>query len=73
MAAPDGDVDQEVQMRELAEYAARYQNARLTRDEQGVLEVALHTEAGPLAWSESAHRKLAISSLTLRPTRRTAW
>ena len=46
-------------MSELAEYAPRYQHARLTRDEKGVLEVALHTDGGPLVWSESAHRELA--------------
>jgi enoyl-CoA hydratase/carnithine racemase len=45
-------------MSELAEYAPRYQHARLTRDEKGVLEVALHTGGGPLVWSESAHREL---------------
>jgi enoyl-CoA hydratase/carnithine racemase len=58
MRSVDGYVDQEVQMSELAEYATRYQNARLTRDEKGVLEVALHTEGGPLLWSESVHREL---------------
>lgn len=47
-------------MSELAQYATRYQNARLTRDEKGVLEVALHTEGGPLVWSESAHRELGF-------------
>ena len=45
-------------MKELAQYATRYQNARLTRDEKGVLEVTLHTDGGPLLWSESAHREL---------------
>ncbi len=47
-------------MSELAQYATRYQNARLNGDEKGVLEVALHTEGGPLVWSESAHRELGF-------------
>jgi enoyl-CoA hydratase/carnithine racemase len=45
-------------MRDLADYGSGYQNARLSRDHHGVLEVVLHTEGGPLVWSESAHREL---------------
>ena len=47
-------------MRELEDYATRYQNARLNRDDKGILEVALHTDGGPLVWSESAHRELPL-------------
>ena len=47
-------------MRRLEDYATSYQNARLTRDDKGVLEVALHTDGGPLVWSESAHRELPL-------------
>ena len=60
-------------MSELAQYATRYQNARLTRDEKGVLEVALHTEGGPLVWSESATGNWVFSLLTSELTPRTAW
>src|ERR1700685_1792049 len=45
-------------MRDLADYGSGYQNARLSRDRHGILEVVLHTDGGPLVWSESAHREL---------------
>ena len=47
-------------MRSLGDYAGRYQNAKLTRSGKGVLEVVLHTDDGPLQWSESAHRELPM-------------
>lgn len=43
----------------LDEYRDRYPNVRITR-EDGVLEVRLHTDGGPLAWSAAAHRDLGI-------------
>lgn len=46
------------EMRDLDDYSAHYENASLSRDSQGILEVALHTDGGPLVWSESAHREL---------------
>jgi enoyl-CoA hydratase/carnithine racemase len=45
-------------MRPLAEYAATYECARLSR-EDGVLEVVLHTDGGPLVWGEVPHRELS--------------
>ena len=47
-------------MRALEDYATRHQNARLTRDDKGILEVTLHTDGGPLVWNESAHRELPL-------------
>ena len=47
-------------MRALEDYATSYQNARLTRDDKGILEVTLHTDGGPLVWNESAHRELPL-------------
>jgi enoyl-CoA hydratase/carnithine racemase len=44
-------------MTQLADYANRYVNVALRREE-GVLEMRLHTAGGPLIWSESAHREL---------------
>jgi enoyl-CoA hydratase/carnithine racemase len=42
---------------ELASYAERYSCARLRR-EDGILEVRLHRDGGPLVWSEASHREL---------------
>jgi enoyl-CoA hydratase/carnithine racemase len=47
-------------VRALEDYATSYQNARLTRDDKGILEVTLHTDGGPLVWNESAHRELPL-------------
>lgn len=45
-------------MSRLTDYATRYECARFTRDDHGVLEVALHTDGGPLQWSLAVHREL---------------
>lgn len=42
-----------------AEYANRYENIRLERDESGVLTVTVHTGDGSLIWSSVAHDELA--------------
>lgn len=42
----------------LETYRERYRNIRLSRDDQGVLLVTLHTDGGPLAWSATAHDEL---------------
>jgi len=43
----------------LDDYRDRYPNVSITR-EDGLLEVRLHTDGGPLAWSAAAHRDLGI-------------
>lgn len=43
----------------LKDYQDKYESAVMSRDERGVLEVQLHTNHGPLIWSETAHRELA--------------
>jgi enoyl-CoA hydratase/carnithine racemase len=45
-------------MTKLADYADRYQHVAFDRRD-GVLEVRLHTDGGPMVWSPSAHRELA--------------
>jgi enoyl-CoA hydratase/carnithine racemase len=45
-------------MTQLADYADRYEHIVFDRRD-GVLEVRLHTDGGPMVWSPSAHRELA--------------
>jgi enoyl-CoA hydratase/carnithine racemase len=46
---------------DLDEYAARYPNAKLERDDDGILEVTLHDgQGGPLKWGGSAHADLSL-------------
>jgi enoyl-CoA hydratase/carnithine racemase len=45
-------------MTHLDEYADRYRHVAFDRRD-GVLEVRLHTDGGPMVWSPSAHRELA--------------
>lgn len=60
-------------MRRLEEYAERYENATLHRDDAGVLEVTLHTRGHSLRWSESAHRELPMlfADIAMDPENRT--
>jgi enoyl-CoA hydratase/carnithine racemase len=46
-------------MRESPSYATKYTCAKLRR-EDGVLEVVLHTDGGPLVWAEAPHRELPL-------------
>jgi ribose/xylose/arabinose/galactoside ABC-type transport system permease subunit/enoyl-CoA hydratase/carnithine racemase len=48
---------EETMSRSLDDYKDKYENARFERH-NGVLEITLHTEGGPLAWSDSAHTYL---------------
>lgn len=41
------------------DYRDRYENIRLERSEDGILEVTLHTNGGPLTWTATAHDELA--------------
>lgn len=43
--------------RSFAEYRDRYRHARMTR-EDGILEITLHTDDGPLVWGDSPHTEL---------------
>ena len=45
-------------MTHLDEYANKYRHVAFDRRD-GVLEVRLHTDDGPMVWSPSAHRELA--------------
>jgi enoyl-CoA hydratase/carnithine racemase len=46
---------------ELSEYSERFEHVALSRDTNGVLEVRLHTEGGPLVWGDSAHTELVYA------------
>ena len=41
------------------DYATRYENIRLERDEAGILQVTVHTEGKSLIWTARAHDELA--------------
>lgn len=43
----------------LKDYQERYENIRLERSDDGVLEVTVHTNGGPLVWTSTAHDELA--------------
>jgi enoyl-CoA hydratase/carnithine racemase len=45
----------------LDDYRDRYDNIAISRGDDGVLEVRLHTDGGPLAWSAAAHRDLGLA------------
>jgi enoyl-CoA hydratase/carnithine racemase len=40
------------------DYAERYQTIRMRRDADGILELALHTQGGPLRWGRLPHAEL---------------
>jgi enoyl-CoA hydratase/carnithine racemase len=42
-------------------YADRFEHVALSRDVDGVLEVRLHTDGGPLVWGDSAHTELVYA------------
>lgn len=44
-------------MTSLADYCDKYENLRMRR-EDGILEVVLHTDDGPMLWSPKIHREL---------------
>ncbi len=44
-------------MTTLADYATKYSQLRMTRDDQGVLEVQLHTAGGPLVFSLDTYKE----------------
>ena len=45
-------------MRPLEEYADRYANARLSRDDAGVLTIRLHSDGESLVWGDGPHTEL---------------
>src|SRR4051794_19220734 len=45
-------------MTRLADYRSTYPNVVFERDGEGVLLMRLHTDGGPLTWSEQSHRLL---------------
>ncbi|OYY67968.1 MAG: crotonase [Sphingomonadales bacterium 28-55-16] len=40
------------------DYRSRYHNIALTRDDDGILLMRLHTKDGPFVWSEESHEEL---------------
>ncbi len=42
-------------------YADRFEHLALSRDADGILEVRLHTDGGPLVWGDSAHTELVYA------------
>ena len=56
-AVSDHSSERGVPGRRFAEYRGRYRHARLTREE-GILEITLHSDGGPLVWGDSPHTEL---------------
>jgi enoyl-CoA hydratase/carnithine racemase len=50
-------------------YRDRYENVAFTRGDDGVIEMRVHTDGGPLAWSAAAHRDLgpAFTDVAMDP------
>ena len=44
--------------RTFEEYAERYRHVAMSRDGQGVLELRLHSDGGPLIWGDGPHTEL---------------
>lgn len=44
--------------RTFEEYAGRYDHVAMTRSADGVIELALHTDGGPLVWGDGPHTEL---------------
>jgi enoyl-CoA hydratase/carnithine racemase len=42
-------------------YSTRYEHIAMERDEQGVLEVRLHSDGGPLVWGSTPHSELGFA------------
>ena len=45
-------------MPQFSDYATKYQHMRMERDEDGVLEVTLHSDGGSLQWDFVTHEEL---------------
>jgi enoyl-CoA hydratase/carnithine racemase len=43
---------------DLSSYASRYDHVAFTRDDQGILEMRLHSSEGPLVWGDGPHTEL---------------
>ena len=52
------DVDIARYRTKLSDYKDRYETIRFSRDEDGVLEMQLHTDGGPLRWGRLPHIEL---------------
>ena len=46
---------------DLVSYASRYEHIAFTRDDDGILEMRLHTEGGPLVWGDGPHTELVYA------------
>jgi enoyl-CoA hydratase/carnithine racemase len=45
----------------LHDYASRYEHVVFTRDDQGILEMRLHTDGGSLVWGDAPHTELVYA------------
>ncbi len=45
----------------LEDYEKKYANVRFERSENGILEMTLHTDGGPLVWSATSHDEIAYA------------
>ena len=46
---------------DLSVYGSRYDHVAMTRDDDGVLEMRLHTDGGPLVWGDGPHTELSYA------------
>lgn len=53
------------------DYFARYDNLRMQRDADGVLEVQMHSDGGPVIWNGKTHREFAEAFFDISRDRRT--
>ena len=60
-------------MNSLHSYRESFPNARLTRSESGVLEVALHTDGGTLVFNGHTHEQFVDLFMRSVPIPTIAW
>lgn len=46
---------------DLASYGSRYEHVAFSRDDDGILEVRLHSDGGPLIWGDGPHTELVYA------------
>jgi enoyl-CoA hydratase/carnithine racemase len=46
---------------DLSAYASRYEHVAFTRDDDGILEMRLHTDGGSLVWGDEPHTELVYA------------
>lgn len=48
-------------IRPFTDYSSAYRHVAMTRDDNGVIEVTLHSDGGPLAWGDGPHTELGYA------------